>query len=262
MEVVDGALSLATCQLSNENYAQTLAFYRLWLDIKQTHHHQIPSDRFLEAIWNIRWKSPSMKGGQVIHPTARLILRFASDVESDHLLAPHSPELQSRICARILQEFFNGNLQACCRRVDEDKTCLDANLVAHWVNLGCVEEAVIRNHILQSLISHPKLYDHQADALVILFKLAGATFGAYADPSVIDRCLELLKDHKYHNEDLAYFNRNNPDYNGSNRYSLDGIWMGFLNRGNTYDLTKKELVQVRAPLPVEAVIRLRRISRK
>ena len=59
-----------------------------------------------------------------------------------------------------------------------------------------MEEPAIRNHILQSLIdiSHPKLYDHQADALVILFKLAGATFEAYADPSAVDRCFKLLKD--------------------------------------------------------------------
>jgi hypothetical protein len=71
----------------------------------------------------------------------------------------------------------------------------DANLIAHWANLGLVEENAIRNHILQSLISHPKLYIHQANALVILFKVAGATFEAYADPSVVDRCFELLKDH-------------------------------------------------------------------
>ena len=56
-----------------------------------------------------------------------------------------------------------------------------------------MEEAAIRNHILQSLISHPKLYSHQADALIILFKLAGATFEAYVDPAVVDRCFELLK---------------------------------------------------------------------
>ena len=35
------------------------------------------------------------------------------------------------------------------------------------------------------------------DALIILFKLAGATFEAYADPSVVDRCFELLKGHRY-----------------------------------------------------------------
>jgi len=69
----------------------------------------------------------------------------------------------------------------------------DTSLVAHWANLGYVEEASIRDHILQSLISHPKLYDHQANALIILFKLAGATFEAFADPSVVDRCFEFLK---------------------------------------------------------------------
>ena len=37
----------------------------------------------------------------------------------------------------------------------------DTNLIAHWANLGYVEEPAIRNHILQSLISHPKLYDHR-----------------------------------------------------------------------------------------------------
>ena len=69
------------------------------------------------------------------------------------------------------------------------------NRIAHWVNLGCVEETTIRSRILQSLISHPKLHLHQADALLVLFKLAGATFEAYADASVIDRCFELLNGH-------------------------------------------------------------------
>ena len=76
---------------------------------------------------------------------------------------------------------------------------VEANLIAHWVNLGYVEEAAIRNHILQSLISDQKLYDHQADALIVLFKIAGATFEAYVDPSVVDRCFDLLKHHKYFN---------------------------------------------------------------
>ena len=69
----------------------------------------------------------------------------------------------------------------------------DANLIAHWANLGYVEEAAIRNHILQSLTSHPKLYDHQGHALMILFKLAGLIFETYAGSSVVDRCFELLK---------------------------------------------------------------------
>jgi len=55
---------------------------------------------------------------------------------------------------------------------------------------------VIRNHILQSLISHPTLRYHQAYVLIILFKLAGPTFEAYADPSVVDRCFEFLKNYR------------------------------------------------------------------
>jgi len=75
------------------------------------------------------------------------------------------------------------------------------NFIARWANLGFVKEAVIRDHILQSLISHPKLYDHQADALIILFKLAGATFETYADPSVVDRCFQLLQGHYTRNSE-------------------------------------------------------------
>ena len=56
---------------------------------------------------------------------------------------------------------------------------LDSNLIAQWANLGYVEETAIRNRILQSLISFRKLYDHQADAMIVLFKIAGATFEAY-----------------------------------------------------------------------------------
>ena len=57
------------------------------------------------------------------------------------------------------------------------------NLIACWANLGFVEESVIHNHLLQSLISHPKLYNHQAYALIILFRLAGATFCQGITPS-------------------------------------------------------------------------------
>ena len=128
---------------------------------------------------------------------ARLITRFANDAESNHPLAPHSSGLQSRLSTRTLREFFKNNLRSLGGCTDIVDFYTDANLIAHWANLGYVEEAAIHNHILQSFISHPKLYDHQADALIILFKLAGATFDAYTDPSVVDRCFELLKGHSY-----------------------------------------------------------------
>jgi hypothetical protein len=249
--------------LSGQNYEESLAFYRFWFEVGQT-HFEIPSDQIFDAIWDKRatgsitkrsqpvhsnqgsvfgqsafgqggfvqasvFGQPSIFGqpsgfGQpglfgshpvsqepsrisykLIHPTIHSILRFAGDAESDHILAPHNSELQRRLCAKILQDFFSSNFTAVSHEEceeqssqDSDSTfqCFygDANFVAHWANLGYVEEVDVRNHILQSLISYPKLYGHQADALIILFKLAGATFEAYVDPAVIDRCFKLLKD--------------------------------------------------------------------
>ncbi|KAF9646048.1 hypothetical protein BDM02DRAFT_3271266 [Thelephora ganbajun] len=189
--------------LSDQAYEQSFAFYRLWFNVGHT-YSQIPSDKVFDAIWNQRLSSAlDPEHGKLIHPTAHLILRFASDAELDHILAPHSARLQSRLCARSLRQFFEDNLVGVRRKDEGYSKCgniaADTNLIAHWANIGYVAETAIRDHILQSLISHPKLYDHQADALIILFKLAGATFEAYADPSVVDRCFELLKEHYSNN---------------------------------------------------------------
>jgi len=191
------APGLAADELSTEDHAHSLAFYRLWFDIGRT-YPKIPSDQISDVIWNKRGESPiDPDSGQIIHPTARSMVCFAINAESDPLLASYGSGLQN-LLPRSLRKFFKNNL----RIVDGHSGilsafCADANLVAHWANLGYVEEATIRDHILQSLISHPELYDHQADALIILFKLAGATFNAYADPSVVDRCFELLDRHSY-----------------------------------------------------------------
>ena len=195
------ALGSTISQLSDQNYDQKFPFYRFWFDLAQT-HSEIPPDQVFDAIWGFR-ETTAIKhgGGKLIHPTAPLALRFASDAESDHILAPHNVALRKRLCARFLCEFFEGNVKI-VRHEDSnwwhdgwELHYSDVNFVAHFVNLGYVEEAVIRDHILQSLISHPKLYNHQANGLIILFKLAGATFEKYADPSVVDRCFELLEAH-------------------------------------------------------------------
>ena len=195
--------------LSDENYEQSLAFYRLWVDIGRT-YSQIPSEQIFDTTWNNRTPSSvNPSGGQIIHPAAHLVSRFANDTESDRIRSPRSAGPQSRPCARVLQGFFEGNMTA-VRLKDGghsdsgtifSKTSAafitDANLVAHWVNLGFVEEVAIRNHVLQSLIYHSALYNHQAEALIVLFKVAGAAFEAYAEPGVVDRCFELLKNHCY-----------------------------------------------------------------
>jgi len=224
-EIQKVLLSAIWRMLSDPNYEQSLAFYRLWVDIGQT-YFQISSDQMIGAIWNNRAVRPivsisthcgsshptrgayNLDLNTLIRPNAHLAHRFASDAESDHTIAPHNARLQSRPYTRALRGFFDDNSMIV--RYKEiyaaggvwsystdvlDCFCVNTNLVARWANLGYVDEPAIRNHILQSLISYPTLYDHQADALVILFKLAGATFEAYADPSVVDRCFELLKDY-------------------------------------------------------------------
>jgi hypothetical protein len=210
MNEIRRILDLVVSKLSDENYERSFAIYRFWFDIGQT-YHPLPSDFALDAILKNRTTNSIDAGrGELIHPTVHLALRFASDVESDHILAPHNAGLQSRLCTRVLQDFIRDNLEI-VRHGDEGTPVLNltyeffytnTNLIARWANLGYVEEAAISNHILQSLIytPHQKLYYHQADALIILFKLAGATFEAYGDPSAVDRCFELLEDHYSDNQ--------------------------------------------------------------
>jgi len=243
MEDIEGALGPVVSNLSDQNYAESLAFYRLWSDIGQT-HHQIPPDLIPDTIRKNRGSDSIVsREGKLVHSTAHLIVRLASDVESDHLLAPHTSGLQSLLSTRTLAEFFKNNLKIVGGSGGySGDFCADANFIAHWANLGYVEEVVIRNHILQSLISHPKLYDHQADALIILFKLAGATFEAYADPSVVDRCFELLKGHSY-----------NPPYDPNEtryRWNCSGYIPGASSESdnNNHLQAKRRLVEVRVSL--------------
>ena len=215
MEYIKKELASTVEGLSDKNYEQSLDFYRLWFDIGCA-HADIQPTQALDDIWAYQATQGPNKvnpgDGQLFHPAAHLILRFAGDLELDPVRDPLGTGLQSRLCARLLQRFFeegmigvwqrrggtaiNGyNWSASNLQHNERYVASDSNLIALWANLGYVEETAIRNRILQSLISFPKLYDHQADAMIILFKIAGATFETYADSSVVDRCFELLKNH-------------------------------------------------------------------
>ena len=189
---IQNVLNSIVKDLSDQNYEQSLALFRLWIGISQT-YSQIPSNLILDAICNHRARGPP--DYNFIYTTAQQTIRFVGDVESDPILAPHTIGLQSRFRARVLQEFFNVNLGAVYGNSGWGCLYIDTNIIAHYANLGHIEEDAIRIYILQSLISHPKLYDTQVVALVILFKIAGATFEAYADPGVVDRCFELLNNH-------------------------------------------------------------------
>ena len=220
---IEQALGSIIDKISDRNYEQSLACCRFWFNIGQAYPPnpsdlgpgpivpQDPPDQILNAIWCARTTRPSGIGsGEFDHPTAHLILRLARDVGSDRFLAPHGANgLQSRLCDKVLLQFFRSNMShvrygpttgpanPSHSRSDLRDFYGDTNLLAHCINLGLVEEDAIRNHILQSLISYPKLHDHQAGALIILFKRAGATIEAYGDRSVIDRCFKLLKDHDW-----------------------------------------------------------------
>ena len=191
MENFQAALNKKIAELSDKNYDQTLAFFRLWFEIGQT-QSKIPPDAVLCALRTYR--SPNSTDHNLTDQTAYLVLRFASDAESDHILAPHSVELQSRLCAESLRLFFDTDLGVAYNQGPWDRSYnTHVNLLAHYINLGYVGETAVRDHILQSLISHSTLRDHHTYALVVLFKIAGATLAAYADPTVINRCFGLLK---------------------------------------------------------------------
>ena len=200
MRSIQKALGLAVSGLSDEHYEQSMDHFRLWFKIGQK-YSQNPSGLISDAIYEHRMKGQWNNGGSWLkgYSIGHLIPRFVDDVESDPIFAPYSTGLRSRFCTRIVQEFFDINTEA----MDTGNNWapvefyVAVNLIAHCTNLGYLEEDLIRDYILQSLIYHPKLHDHQADALAILFKIAGATFGAYGHPAVVSRCFELLSSHSY-----------------------------------------------------------------
>jgi len=192
------ALGTVAGRLSDQNYAQSLDFYHFWFEIGQT-YQQITSDQIFDAIGRI--------GGEFYKCSPR---------------AAHPLD-------RPLDSPFHGRCGAivrCGGRLDQatSEFYTGATFVAHLANLGCVEGAAIRNHILQSLISHPKLYDHQVDALITLFKLAGATFGAYVDPSVVDRCFDLLKGHTYNPPQIYTLSEDQRQYENRYRQVREGLF--------------------------------------
>jgi len=193
MRNIREALGAVLKSLSDKNYQQSLARCRLWVELGQTYSGLTPSDLIFDAIWENKKAYRSF--GARIYPAAPLILRFVDEAESDPVLAPYSAGLRSRLCAMIMQEFIEDDLGFVYGGSFKDHFYMDVNLIAHCVNHGYIEEAAIRNHILQPLISHQKFLVYHAHALAILFKIAGATFEAYADSSAVNRCFKLFEEY-------------------------------------------------------------------
>ena len=87
MKYTQRRLAAVVQGLSDQNYEQSLAFYRLWFDIGVT-YSQFASDQIFNHIWDNRGLGVLSYGNdKLFHPTAHLITRFVSDVESD---SPHT----------------------------------------------------------------------------------------------------------------------------------------------------------------------------
>jgi len=138
--------------------------------------------------------------GKLIHDNVPLLLRFISDAELEPVFSTYANGLHDRWCSGSLQEFFWKNLyytpgerSIYAKSRDFCAFYTRVNLIAHWVNLGHVKLEDVRDRILQSLTFQPTVHPHQLNSLMILLKISGATFAAYVDPSVMDRCCDLLK---------------------------------------------------------------------
>ena len=159
-------------------------------------------------------KFPALMGtfsGKLIHDNVPLLLRFISDAELDPALSKaHAVDLHDRLCRKWLKGFFRqslyyipGEQSVSLKSRDFCDLYTGVNLIAHWVNLGHVQLEDVRDRILQSLTFQPTVHPHQLNSLMILLKISGATFAAYVDPSVMDRCCELLKPSNLGSEQVA-----------------------------------------------------------
>jgi len=229
MRYIQLALVSAIRSLSDKSYEKSLAYFRFWSGIGHT-YSQTPSDLIFDTFFTYRAASDTAKLTNYTYPAAQLIVRLVNDAESDPVLAPHSTGLRSRFCTGILKEFFDEDLAIVYNTLINNTSTnfyVNTNLISHCVNLGYIDEDTVHNRILQSLISHTKVLEHQVIALAILFKIAGATFEAYVDPAVVDRCFELITNHQSRDEEWVAlkqvsicsvwkFSRNQNKFSGGN----------------------------------------------
>ena len=195
MENLSAALGSTIRNLSEGTYENTLKRFRFLFQVGQA-HFQIPPNLIHTTFCD--YGSLSVPWDGLYSQAAYLIPQFIKDVESDPILAPHSIGLRSRFCNRIVYNFFNKNMGKTYTKsgLGNGRFLEDVNTIAHFAYSGYIGEDTIRDHILQSLTLHDTLLVHQADALLVLFRLAGRTFEAYVDPKVIDRCFKLLQSHQ------------------------------------------------------------------
>ena len=192
--------------LSEETYDSTFSAYRRWFELEATRVGVTNRKLYNDVLGNTKpdlVSLPYLKGGtwsegvggNLIHDKAQLLLRFVTDVEQDPTLSTHAVGLHEQLCRSSLDEFFGQTLAYISGSSEAQlrEFYTRTNLIAHWVNLGYVKLKDVRDRILQSLAMNPTAFPHQLNALLILLKISGATFAAYVDPSVMDRCCDLVR---------------------------------------------------------------------
>ena len=192
--------------LSEENYDGLFSAYRHWIELEAARVGVTNRKLYNDVLGSTRPDLISLPyviggmwsngvGGNLIHDKAQLLLRFISDAGQDPTLSTYAVGLHEQLCRSSLDEFF-GQILAYILGSSEAQLSefyTRTNLIAHWVNLGYVKLKDVRDRILQSLTMNPTPLPYQLNSLMILLKISGATFAAYVDPSVMDRCCDLLK---------------------------------------------------------------------
>ena len=200
--------------ISEENYDCTFSAYRFWIKLGTARGGVSNDQLYNDILGSVTTRQNQITTpqlyydysvgqhvprGQLIHNGARLLPRFITDAERDPALSTYANGLHDRLCRESLDQFFRQNLDYIpggWEGPTSEQSCefyTRVNLIAHWVNLGYVKLEDIQDHILQSLAFQPTVHPHQLNSLMILLKISGATFAAYVDPSVMDRCCDLLK---------------------------------------------------------------------
>ena len=194
--------------LCEENYDNVFSSYRHWIELEATRVGVTNRKLYNDVLGSTRpdlvqlpyYAGGSWSPGKVIHDKAQVLLRFVTDAEQDPTLSTYAVGLHEQLCRSSLDEFFKQTLDYISGSSDRLlEFYTRVNLIAHWVNLGYVKLEDVRDRILQSLIMYPTAHTHQINSLMILLKISGATFATYVDPSVMDRCCDLLDPSKLDN---------------------------------------------------------------
>ena len=191
--------------LSEGNYDSIFSAYRYWIELEATRGGVTNRRLYNDVMGSTRpdlISPPYFTGnsrypvaGGLIHSTAQSLLRFITDAEQDPILSTYAVDVHEQLSRSSLDGFFKRILGCTPRSTNTELSNFytRTNFIAHWVNLGYVRLEDVRDRILQSLIMCPSAHPHQLNSLLILLKISGATFAAYVDPSVMDRCCDLFK---------------------------------------------------------------------